>query len=73
MSDLVSLPRKPTPEMIQAIEEYYGSRLKYKGKKSEAMKADCWMALMAYYKMVEAYEKANPPPPMTVPKGWLVV
>lgn len=40
--------------MAQAIENYFASRMKYRDNPhTDAMKADCWMALMAYYAMVD--------------------
>lgn len=49
----VLMPEKADAEMCQAIENYFATRLKYKGReKCDELKADCWSALMAYYAMV---------------------
>ena len=57
----VLMPEKPDGTYMQAIEDYFASRLKYKGRpQCDALKADCWMALMAYYAMVEVAKNAAP-------------
>lgn len=61
----VLMPVKATPEMTAAIEGYYFSRVMNKGKEKkdgarrDAVLADCWQALMAYYAMVEAVRAAS--------------
>jgi hypothetical protein len=48
------MPEKPTDAMIQAIEGYYGQTMKYRDKPTcNALKADCWQALMAYHAMYD--------------------
>jgi hypothetical protein len=49
----VLMPVKVDGELSQAIEGYYAGILKYRARPNcDALKADCWMALMAYYAMV---------------------
>jgi hypothetical protein len=73
MSEFITLPKRPDAVMLQAIEDYFSTRLKYRDRKNDdAMHADCWMASMAYIAMVEAYEKANEPK-MLLAQGTLVI
>ena len=55
---MILMPEKADQEMAQAIEDYMASRHKYRdGENVDAMKADCWTALMAYYAMVAVVKK----------------
>lgn len=50
----VLMPAKADGEMAQAIEGYFCNIQRHKkNPNSDAMKADCWCALMAYYAMVD--------------------
>lgn len=50
----VLMPVKADGDMSEAIWKYYANTVRYKRRpQSDACKADCWMALMAYYAMVE--------------------
>lgn len=50
----VLMPAKVDGDMSHAIWLYYSSTMKYKRRpQSDACKADCWMAMMAYYAMVD--------------------
>lgn len=50
----VLMPVKADGEMAHAIESYYAKTVKYRDRPNcDALKADCWSALMAYYAMVD--------------------
>ena len=54
----VLLPVKPGAPYMQAIEGYYASRLKYRDKPDcDALKADCWQALMALHAVIEVAQR----------------
>lgn len=54
----VLMPEKADAEMGDAIEAYFRGLFKHrKNPDSDAMKADCWMALMAYYAMVKVVKE----------------
>lgn len=49
------MPVKATPEMMQAIEKYYFSRCS-RPRNRDAVLAQCWQAMMAYYAMVDLFK-----------------
>ena len=50
----ILMPVKADGEMSEAIWRYYSTRLKFKDRsQSDACRAECWMALMAFYAIVE--------------------
>jgi hypothetical protein len=57
-ADMILMPRKANAAMQDAIERYYFSRAS-RPKNRDAVLAQCWQALMAYYAMVEALEAAS--------------
>ncbi len=55
MSETVTLPKDPTPEMLQAIEDYFRKWQRIiPGISDDDVKADSWNALQAYRAMIEA-------------------
>ena len=57
----VLLPVKPGAEYMQAIEGYYASRIKYRDRPNcDALKADCWQALMALHAVIEVAKNEAP-------------
>lgn len=58
----VLMPVKATPEMSEAIERYYFSRIvnrgaeKKSGSRRDRVFAQCWQALMAHYCIVELFK-----------------
>ena len=60
-ADKVLMPEKPDAEMFQAMENYFATRQKYRKRPNcDALKADCWMALQAYYAMVAVVKARTP-------------
>lgn len=56
----VLMPVQPGGEFMQAIEGYFSGLLRHRNRpNSDAMKADCWCALMAYYAMVDVAKKQD--------------
>jgi hypothetical protein len=55
MSETVTLPKYPTPEMLQAIEDHFRKWQRIiPGISDDDVKADSWNALQAYRAMIDA-------------------
>lgn len=58
----VLMPVKADGEMMQAIEAWFASRLRYRDRRNDsAMNAECWNALMAYGAMVDSVLERGAP------------